>query len=143
MARKMRRMILTGFVAGVVGVVVFHQGVILLMHVLGLLPFAPFSMRPTEPFGVPQLISLAFWGGLWGIVLVVFMTSVRGADRLWVAVLFGGVLPSLVGIFVVTPLKSGDPAAWMQVPMLLRAFVSTGQGLGTALAYRVARRVLR
>jgi hypothetical protein len=51
---------------------------------------------------VPQVLSSAFWGGLWGIALVCCMAAWRAADRLWVAVLFGGVLATIVGIFVVT-----------------------------------------
>src|SRR5262249_3850669 len=136
--------VVVGFLAGVIGVLVFHQGVILAMYLLGVLPSPPYSVRPTEPLGIPQFVSSAFWGGLWGIILVWFMVTVRGADRLWVAVLFGGVLPTLVGIFVVSPLKGGDPMENLQLARLLRGFVINGAwGLGTALVYRIAARTLR
>jgi hypothetical protein len=144
MARRTAWLAIIGFAAGAIGVLVFHQGVILAMYLLGLLPSPPYSMKATEPFGVPQLLSSAFWGGLWGIALVCCMTAWRAADRLWVALLFGGVLPTLVGILVVTPLKGGDPAARLQVAMLLRGFVINGAwGLGAALSYRAIRRILR
>lgn len=144
MAPPTGRLVVVGFVAGAIGVLVFHQAVILLMYLLGLLPAAPYSMRATAPFGVPQVLSSAFWGGLWGMVLVWLMATLRAADRLWVAVLFGGVLPTLVGIFVVTPLKGGDPAARLQFAMLLRGFLINGAwGLGTALTYRVIGRIGR
>ena len=144
MARQTGKLVVIGFVAGAIGVLVFHQGVILAMYLMGLLPAGPYSMRATAPFNVPQVLSSAFWGGLWGIVLVWLMTSLRWADRLWVALLFGGVLPTLVGVLVVTPLKGGDPVARMQFAMLLRGFVINGAwGLGTALAYRTLRRVIR
>jgi hypothetical protein len=144
MARQNAQLVVIGFVAGAIGVLVFHQGVILVMYVLGLLPAAPYSVKATAPFGAPQILSSAFWGGLWGIALVWLMTTVRAADRLWVAVLFGGVLPTLVGILVVTPLKGGDPAARLQFAMLLRGFIINGAwGLGAALTYRVARLRLR
>ena len=133
-------LILLGFVAGAIGVLIFHQGVLLVMHAFGLVPFAPYAFDPTPPFGVPRVFSLAFWGGVWGIVLVWFMGRVRGADRLWVAIVFGGVLPSLVGMFVVTPLKGG--VITLGAAIMLRAFVINGAwGLGTALTYRAARRV--
>jgi hypothetical protein len=142
MARQAGRLVAIGFIAGAIGVLVFHQGIILAMYLLGLLPSPPYSMKATEPFGVPQLLSSAFWGGLWGIVLVWLMTSLRAANRLWVALLFGGVLPTLVGILVVTPLKGGDPAARLHVAMLLRGFVINGAwGLGAALSYRAIRRI--
>ena len=144
MARRTAQLVIVGFVAGAIGVLVFHQGIILAMYLLDLLPSPPYSMKTTEPFGVPQLLSSMFWGGLWGIVLVWFMTTLRGANRLWVALLFGGVLPTLVAILVVTPLKGGDPAARLQIAMLLRGFVINGAwGLGTALTSRAVRRILR
>jgi len=144
MARQTGKLVVIGFIAGAIGVLVFHQGVILVMYLLGLLPAAPYSMRATMPFGVPQVLSSAFWGGLWGIVLVWLMTTVRAADRLWAALLFGGVLPTLVGILVVTPLKGGDPVARLQFAMLLRGFIINGAwGFGAALAYRIAQRLRR
>ena len=91
---KALQLVLLGFIAGAIGVLVFHQLFLLVMHALGLVPFAPYPVDPTPPFGVPKVLSLAFWGGVWGIVLVWFMGRVRGADRLWVAIVFGGVLPS-------------------------------------------------
>ena len=143
MASRIGGIVVIGFVAGAIGVLVFHQGVILVMYLLGLLPSGPYSMRATMPFGVPQVLSSAFWGGLWGIALVWLMSTVRTADRLWVALLFGGVLPTLVGILVVTPLKGGDPATRLQFAMLLRGFIINGAwGLGAGLAYRAARRAL-
>jgi hypothetical protein len=141
MARRTARTIVLGFLAGAVGVLVFHQGFILVLHLLGVLPSMPYSLRPTAPLGVPQVLSLAFWGGLWGIVLVWFLRRISG-DRLWVAILFGGILPPLVGALVVTPLKGGDIAAWFVAPMMARAFVINAVwGLGTALSYRAGRRI--
>ena len=141
MDSKTLRLIVIGFVAGAVGVLVFHQGVLLVMNALGLATFAPYSLTPVPPLGVPHVLSLAFWGGLWGIILVYVMVRVRGADRLWVALVFGGVLPSAVGMLVITPLKGG--AISLGAAMLLRAFVINGAwGLGTALTYRAGRRVV-
>jgi len=136
---KALQLVLLGFIAGAIGVLVFHQLFLLVMHALGLVPFAPYPVDPTPPFGVPKVLSLAFWGGVWGIVLVWFMGRVRGADRLWVAFVFGGVLPSLVGMLVVTPLKGG--AITLDATRMLLAFVINGVwGLGTALTYRFGRR---
>src|SRR5262249_283832 len=135
---KALQLVLLGFIAGAIGVLVFHQLFLLVMHALGLLPFAPYAVEPTPPFGVPRVLSLAFWGGVWGIVLVWFMGRVRGADRLWVAVVFGGVLPSLVGLLVVMPRKGG--VVTVDPTRMLLAFVINGVwGLGTALTYRFGR----
>jgi hypothetical protein len=138
------RIIVLGFVAGAVGVLVFHQGVLLILHALGLVPFAAYSFQPTKPLGVPTVLSLAFWGGLWGIALVALMERVRRADSLWVALIFGGLFPPLVAALVVTPLKGGDMARWTQPAVILIAFLINGAwGLGTALAYRAARAAIR
>ena len=58
------------FVAGVLAVPVFHQILFLVFYLTGVIPVAPFSMMPTVPFGVPEVISSSFWGGVWGIVFV-------------------------------------------------------------------------
>ena len=58
---------LFGFIAGFFGTLVFHQLMVALLWGVGLAPFHPFSMALTRPFGVPAVISLSFWGGLWGL----------------------------------------------------------------------------
>lgn len=142
--RSVARLVLLGFAAGAVGVLVFHQGVLFLLHIAGLVPSEPWSLEPIPPLGVPRLLSAAFWGGLWGIALAALIERVRGADRLWIALVFGGVLPSLVAALVVTPIKGGDMARWVQPQTLLLAFVINGAwGLGAALAYRLGRRAIR
>ena len=59
---------LLGFIAAAISVVLFHQGMVAVLHTLNLpgIPVgAPFPMQPTKPFGVPQTASLMFWGGLY------------------------------------------------------------------------------
>ena len=55
------RWLVVGFVAGRLP---FHQAGIALLHQLGVLPRGPYSMAPTAPWGVPQIASTTFWGGL-------------------------------------------------------------------------------
>jgi hypothetical protein len=57
------------FLAGALSVLVFQMGVAAILHAAGILSNAPYSLAPTAPFGVPQTVSSAFWGGLWGIVM--------------------------------------------------------------------------
>ncbi len=61
---------LRGFIAGFASVLVFHQGMLALLHAAGVTPSMPFMMQPTQPFGMPQVWSLAFWGGVWGVLFV-------------------------------------------------------------------------
>jgi hypothetical protein len=132
------RWLVTGFFSGFIAVLLFHQGAALVLHALDWTPRAPYSLEPTQPFGVPQLGSIAFWGGLWGAVLAVSLGRLAGARLIAAATLFGAVLPTLVAWFVVAPLKGqpmaagGAPAA-MAVGLLVNGAWGLGTGIGLAL----------
>jgi hypothetical protein len=128
------------FAAGVMATFVFHQGGLALLNELGLTERAPFNMSPTRPLGVPQVFSLAFWGGVWGIALAWFLgTNKRG----WYtrALIFGALLPTAVALFVVAPLKGQPVAAGWDLQLILGGVIlNTLWGLGTALIYRALTR---
>jgi hypothetical protein len=128
------RGLVVGFIAGALAVIVFHQGAAALLHALQLSPRAPFSFSPTAPFGIPQLWSLAFWGGVWGIVLAVVLARLEGARLIAAATLFGAIAPTLVAWFVVAPLK-GQPmaAGWAPAAMMIGPIVNGAWGLGTGI----------
>jgi hypothetical protein len=125
---------LLGFLAGAASVFVFHQGALAVLRAAGLTTRAPYSLQPTTPLGVPQVLSLAFWGGLWGLALVSTDRRLprRGAAVL-VGALFGALAPTLVAWFVVAPLKD-QPLAAGGVPsaMLTSVLVNAAWGAGTA-----------
>jgi hypothetical protein len=131
---RLPRWLVVGFVAGFVSVIVFHQGAAALLHALELTPRAPFSFQPTRPFGLPQLWSIAFWGGVWGVILAAALARLDGARLIVAATIFGSVLPTLVAWFVVAPLK-GQPMAAGFVPaaMLIGPIVNGAWGLGTGI----------
>jgi len=128
------RWLLVGALAGAASVVVFHQSAAALLHALQLTPRAAYSFSPTPPFGVPQLWSLAFWGGVWGIVLAAALARLKGARLVVAATLFGAVAPTLVAWFVVAPLK-GQPIAggWAPAAMAIGPIVNAAWGLGTGI----------
>ena len=146
----MGRTILLGFVAGFAAVLVFHQGTAWLLHMLtvkaqigagvfGRVPF-PFNMAPVRPFGVPQVVSWAFWGGVWGIVLGLILARARG-PKFWVlATVIGAIAPTLVAILVVAPLKGmprpANPAPLIAVGLIVNAV----WGFATAAFYRLMER---
>ena len=132
--------LVVGFISGAISVLIFHQGAAALLHALELTPRAPYSMNATVPFGVPQIWSIAFWGGVWGIVLAAALVRLRGAALVFAATLFGAVLPTLVAWFVVAPLK-GQPMAAGFVPaaMLIGPIVNAAWGLGTGLGLLLFR----
>jgi hypothetical protein len=128
------RWLVTGFISGFIAVLLFHQGMAFLLHALEWTPRVPYSFEPTRPFGVPQLWSIAFWGGVWGAVLAAALGRLTGAGLIVAGALFGAVLPTLVAWFIVAPLK-GQPMAAGGVPiaMAVGVLVNGAWGLGTAI----------
>jgi len=55
---------------------------------------------------VPAVISLAFWGGVWGIIMIPALARITNDAMYYLAaIVFGAVLPTLVAGLVVAPLK--------------------------------------
>jgi hypothetical protein len=128
------RWLIVGFISGALSVLIFHQGALTLLHALAVVPRAPFSMAGTPPFGVPALWSLAFWGGVWGVLLAAALRDVHGGAFIIAAAIFGAVLPTLVAWFVVAPLK-GQPiaAGFAPLAMAVGPIVNAAWGLGTGI----------
>lgn len=62
---------LFGFMAAAISVLVFHQAMWEVLHLLalpGMGMSAPYLTDPIAPSGAPRIINLCFWGGLYGIV---------------------------------------------------------------------------
>ena len=128
--------LLFGFIAGFVATLIFHQIGLLVLHLLGITPGMPYNMNPVPPFGVPQFISLSFWGGVWGIVFVLVEPWLaRSPGGYWVgAIIFGAIFPTLVAWFVVFPLKGLPAGNGFHFPGILVGPIVNGLwGLGTAL----------
>ncbi len=134
-----------GFVAGFLATLIFHQLTLAVLWNLGVAPFSPFSMAATRPFGVPAVFSLAFWGGVWGVLFAVVQSRFPRRAGYWVAAfLFGAVLPSLVALCFVMPLKGRPIGGGWQPGLLLTAFLINGAwGVGTGLILGALTRWLR
>jgi hypothetical protein len=137
------RTLLLGFLAGFVSTLTFHQITIALLAALGALQASAYNLQPVPPLGTPQVINLAFWGGVWGCVWALIAPRVPRGMSVWLAgLVFGALLPSLVGWFVVAPLKGQPIAAGWNVARLWIAPVVNGVwGLGTALVYELLQRL--
>jgi hypothetical protein len=135
------RQLLLSFVAGFLATLIFHQLTVALLRGIGVSPFLPFSMAPTQPFGMPAVLSLAFWGGIWGIIFWKVHSRFPGGPAYWVtAFLFGAILPSLVALLVVLPLRGRPVGGGWYPPLLITAFLANGAwGVGTALFLKVLR----
>jgi hypothetical protein len=128
------RWLLVGFLAGAVAVLVFHQAAVALLHSLALTPRGPYPMTATAPLGIPAIWSLAFWGGIWGVLLAATLVRVRGSAFIVWATVFGAILPTLVAWLVVAPLK-GQPmaAGFAPMAMAIGPIVNAAWGLGTGI----------
>ena len=120
---------LKAFLAGFASTFIFHQGLIAILHAAGYLPRVPYSFAPTAPFGIPQVVSLAFWGGVWGIPLWMAIRRAKPMKYWLTALLFGAFLPSIVAWFVVFPLK-GLPVAGGWKPANLHDGAAAERRLG-------------
>jgi hypothetical protein len=137
-------LVLIGFVAGALAVLTFHQLTILLLSYVGPTQGNVYSMRPIPPFGVPAVLNQAFWGGLWGCVFALLADRFPHRWPLWLAgLVFGAVAPTLVGWFVVAPLKGNPVAQGFEPARMWRGPIINGMfGLGTGIFFDLLRRTL-
>lgn len=127
--------LLLGFIAGFFATLIFHQLALALMWSMDFAPYKPFAMAPTHPFGIPSVISFAFWGGIWGILFALIEGRFPRGGAYWVtAFLFGGILASLVAFVIVLPLKGQPMGGGWHLQTMVRAFILNGLwGIGTGL----------
>ena len=134
---------LKAFIAGFASTLVFHQGLLWLLYAGGVSPRAPWNMTPVPPLNVPGVISLSFWGGVWGIVLWALIRVLRGGAYWAAALVIGALGPSLVAWFVVMPIKGmGFAGGWDPKIIVGGLLLNGGWGLGVALLMRLLNRVL-
>ncbi len=128
--------LILAFIAGFLATLFFHQGGLWLLHLAGKAAVAPWNLTPVPPLGVPAVLSLAFWGGLWGILLWALVRRVKGARFWMLSIVLGAALPSLVAWFVVFPIK-GIPVTQT---LVIGALLLNGLwGLGVAVYMRLFR----
>jgi len=131
---SMQKRITFGFVAAVISVLIFHQGMWTILHYLALpgigMP-APFPIDGVAPFGVPRIISLCFWGGLWGALFGAVWRGPRSST--WWAGIILGVAAALTGLFIVPAIK-GLPIGGLVLNNWIRSLLINGSwGLGVGL----------
>lgn len=129
---------LKSFAAGFASTLAFHQGLLWELHRLGSTPRAPWNFAPVPPFGVPAVISLAFFGGLWAIALAWLIQEARGS-RYWLLwTLLGALGPSVVAWMLVMPLKGMAMAAGGDPKLMIGALLlNAAWGAGCALFLRL------
>ena len=109
------------------------------LHLIGLTQRTPFAWAPIAPLGVPGVVSLALWGGVWGIVLAYAEFFLAETAGTWMfALVFGALAPSMANWFVSAPLH-GFPlgSGWHLSEMVTSLLVNAAWGLGTGLLLRL------
>jgi hypothetical protein len=139
---------LIGFIVGVCAMMAFHQGTLHILHhhaakvpmltdFIGRFPRA-YDFTPLRSNGVPLLVVLGVWGGVWGIIIATLVRLTRLASSdLPLGLLFGAFaitfvetteLPALLGL---PRLPSGNEQAILRAALLNGAF-----GFGTVFFLR-------
>lgn len=123
-----------GFLAAVLSVLVFHQGMILLLRETGLFGVSRTSIvwnlaANPRAFGLPTLVNQCFWGGLYGAAFGLLAGRVR-LGNLPLA-LITGAATTMVGFFIVAALR-GTPIAggWQLMAWLRGLSIGLSFGLG-------------
>jgi hypothetical protein len=124
--------IFLGCVAGAVSVLLFHQTTLQILFWLGLAPMAAFRVAHVAPFNMPMVVSITFWGAVYGGIFAALTSRLR--KPLW---WFGwplGICAMLIGWFVFQPLKGQPIAFGGQTGPMLRTFLAYSLwGIGVTL----------
>ena len=121
-----------GFVAAVLSVLIFHQGMWEALHLAGMMPPA-YPTNPVPPFGVPLILDLCFWGGVWGAVFGLVLPALPRAP-MWVLGLGLGIAAALTGIFIVPLIKRLPVSHNLAAGVFERSFlINLCWGIGVGL----------
>ena len=140
--------IIGAFIAGVIGVLIFHQIALWILSLVGVLPNVAYNFStPTKPLAVPVVLSAAFWGGVWAILMSWLMRGKQGAAYWWFAILFGAIVVTLGAWFLVPWIKGAlgvtGPAATtvlgrpLTITIIVGPIVNGAWGFGTLLVLKM------
>ena len=132
------KQLLFGFVAGALAVLVFHQGMVLLLHTIGSLPNAPWNFSTMKgPLPIPVLVNQMFWGGLWGMGFAVLGQFIPVSASWLRGLIFGLVGPALLGNGLLVPFFRGTAYLWGGQPsrILISALIGGAFGIGIGLIF--------
>jgi hypothetical protein len=129
--------LLLGFIAGALAVLLFHQGMVGLLYLLGSIPNPPWNLGTMRGglLPIPVLVNQMFWGGLWGMGFAVLWPMIPvGAAWLRGAV-YGLLGPFLLGNGLLVPFFKGGAYFWGGQPqrMLIGSLIGAAFGAGLGL----------
>ncbi|MBS0641608.1 MAG: hypothetical protein U1E70_03905 [Acetobacteraceae bacterium] len=136
--------IFLGAVAGALSVLLFHQTSLQILYWLGGAPQPAFRLAHVPPFGMPMMVSLTFWGAVYGAVFGVISRRLPG--RLYWYGLPLGLFALLMAWFIFLPLRGLPIAFGGALPPILRSIMAYslwGIGVTLLLPILTPRRVGR
>ena len=110
-----------GFIAGAVSALTFHAFAWWVFYLIGMQAIPPYPTRPNM-ISVPLFISLAFWAGVWGMIMV--WLAPRLAQSFLIVCLIVSLAASVVQVFALPPLRGGS-ITWDMIG-ILRSFIING-----------------
>lgn len=124
--------IFLGSIAGAISVLVFHQTILQLFFWFGLAPQAAFRVAVVPPFNAPMVVSITFWGAVYGGLFGLAMP--RLPRQLLLRGALAGIFAMLMSWFIVRPL-AGHPVAfgWQASSMLRSSAACFMWGIGITL----------
>lgn len=130
------RRIFLGCVAGALSVLVFHQVTLQIFFWLGWAPHAAFGVAHVPPFNVPLVVSITFWGAVYGGFFSVALPRVKAP--LWLKGVGAGLCAMLVAWFLFLPMMGHHAAFdWQMGPMMRSLIAYQMWGLGLILMLRL------
>jgi hypothetical protein len=127
--------IILGVLAAILSVLIFHQGMLLLLRETGMLPATVrvWNLR-ANPWGIPVIVNACLWGSLYGAAFG--WLAPRFRVSMPTAGILTGIVATLVGFFVVATLK-GTPIAggWHAMAWIRSLLIHVSFGLGIGLIY--------
>jgi hypothetical protein len=121
-----------GLVAGALSMLLFHQTTLQILYWIGATTHPAFRLSVVPPFNVPMIVSITFWGAIFGATVSLLMPRFLGS---WlVRAVVAGLFALMMTWFVVRPL-AGHPIAfgWQTRPMLLSLIANLMWGFGVML----------
>lgn len=122
-----------GFLAGALSVLLFHQAMVLVLHLMGFIPAFPWRTAPFGPLGVPVVVNQMFWGGLWGVAFAAVAGRIPIPNDIGRGVTFGVIGPWLLGNGVLVPLFKGGNYLFGLNPQNMWRGVLIGAAFGLGL----------
>ena len=120
--RSLSTRLFLGSLAGALAVLLFHQTTLQAFYWAGLAPQAAFRIAQVPPFDAPVVVSITFWGAVYGAILGIVSPWAR--VPLWLQAAGAGFCAMALAWFVFLPLMGHAAAFGWRVGPMVRSFIA-------------------